>query len=73
MAYTPARIIGALRRRKNDLVRSALYKPVDGVQLRNAVLFEAFDGKVVGDSPLDIFNALKVARPDLEFLPRGND
>jgi len=68
MAYTPARIIGALRRRKNDLIRSALYKPVDGSPLRNAVLFEAFDGKVIGDSPLDIFNALKVARPDLEFF-----
>ena len=68
MAYTPARIIGALRRRKNDLIRTALYKPTDGVQLRNAVLFEAFDGKVVGDSPLDIFNALKDARPDLEFF-----
>jgi CDP-glycerol glycerophosphotransferase len=68
MTYTPARIIGAMRRRKNDLVRSALYRPVDSAPLRNAVLFEAFDGKVVGDSPLDIFNALKVARPDLEFF-----
>jgi CDP-glycerol glycerophosphotransferase len=68
MSYTPARIIGALRRRKNDLIRSALYKPVHGVPLLNAVLFEAFDGKVVGDSPLDIFNALKIARPDLEFF-----
>lgn len=68
MAYTPARIIGALRRRKNDLIRSALYKPTDGGQLRNAVLFEAFDGKVVGDSPLDIFNSLKISRPDLEFF-----
>jgi CDP-glycerol glycerophosphotransferase len=68
MAYTPARIIGALRRRKNDLIRSALYKPVAGVPLRNAVLFEAFEGKVIGDSPLDIFNALTVARPDLEFF-----
>ena len=68
MSYTPARIIGALRRRKNDLIRSALYKPVDGAQLRNAVLFEAFDGKVIGDSPLDIFNSLKTARPDLEFF-----
>lgn len=68
MTYTPARIIGALRRRKNDLIRSALYKPVDGAQLRNAVLFEAFDGKVVGDSPLEIFYALKIERPDLEFF-----
>ena len=68
MTYTPARIIGALRRRKNDLIRSALYKPVDGSPLRNAVLFEAFDGKVIGDSPFDIFNALRVARPDLEFF-----
>jgi CDP-glycerol glycerophosphotransferase len=68
MNYTLARIIGALRRRKNDLLRNALYRPVDGTQLRNAVLFEAFDGKLVGDSPLDIFNTLKVARPDLEFF-----
>jgi CDP-glycerol glycerophosphotransferase len=68
MGYSPARIIGALRRRKNDLIRSALYRPTDGAPLRNAVLFEAFDGKVIGDSPLDIFNALKVARPDLEFF-----
>ena len=68
MSYSPARIIGALRRRKNDLVRTALYRPVDGAPLRNAVLFEAFDGKVVGDSPLEIFNALKIARPDLEFF-----
>ena len=64
MSYTPARIIGALRRRKNDLIRSALYRPASGAgaTLRNAVLFEAFDGKVVGDSPLDIFNALKTSR-----------
>lgn len=72
MSYTTARIIGALRRRKNDLIRSALYKPdtsaTGGAKLRNTVLFEAFDGKVVGDSPLDIFNALKIARPDLEFF-----
>jgi CDP-glycerol glycerophosphotransferase len=72
VSYTPARIIGALRRRKNDLLRSALYRPdasaTAGEKLRNAVLFEAFDGKVVGDSPLDIFNALKIARPDLEFF-----
>ena len=74
MSYSPARIIGALRRRKNDLIRTALYKPEkasasgSGAPLRNAVLFEAFDGKVVGDSPLDIFNALKDARPDLEFF-----
>jgi CDP-glycerol glycerophosphotransferase len=70
VSYTPARIIGALRRRKNDLIRSALYRPASGTgaTLRNAVLFEAFDGKVVGDSPLDIFNALKQARPDLEFF-----
>lgn len=72
MSYSPARIIGALRRRKNDLIRSALYSPATkaGVEapLRNAVLFEAFDGKVIGDSPLDIFNALKTSRPDLEFF-----
>ncbi len=30
MSYTPARILGALRRRKNDLIRSALYRPASG-------------------------------------------
>ena len=62
MSYSPARIIGVLLRRKNDLVRNALYKPVDGVQLRNAVLFEAFDGKVVGGPPLDTPQALALHR-----------
>jgi CDP-glycerol glycerophosphotransferase len=32
------------------------------------VLFESFQGKVIGDNPLDIFNELKRARPDLKFL-----
>jgi CDP-glycerol glycerophosphotransferase len=72
MMYSPGRILNALNRRRSDLLRSAIYKPATGsgaaAGLRNAVLFEAFDGKVIGDSPLDIFNALKVARPDLEFF-----
>ena len=68
MIYTPARILNALNRRKNDLLRSALYKPNHNQKLREAVLFEAFDGKVIGDSPLDIFNELKTSRPDLQFF-----
>lgn len=67
-AYSAARVIGALRRRRNDLLRQAMYRPNDNATLRNAVLFEAFDGKVIADSPLDIFNELQRTRPDLEFI-----
>jgi CDP-glycerol glycerophosphotransferase len=32
------------------------------------VLFESFQGKVIGDSPYDIYLGLKSARPDLQFI-----
>jgi CDP-glycerol glycerophosphotransferase len=32
------------------------------------VLFDAFNGKIIGDSPLDIFLELKKSRPELTFL-----
>jgi CDP-glycerol glycerophosphotransferase len=67
MIYTPSRIFNALKRRKNDLLRIALYKPAASGKLEDAVLFEAFDGKVVGDSPLDIFHELKISHPHLNF------
>lgn len=67
-AYTPSRVLGALNRRRADLFRKLRYHPEKTTQLRNAVLFESFQGKMIGDNPLDIFNELKSARPELEFF-----
>ena len=66
-AYSPKRVLGALHRRRSDLKRRAQYRP-GKLPLKNAVLFEAFEGKVIGDSPLDIFRELQKTRNDLEFI-----
>ena len=67
-AYTPTRVLGALNRRRSDLFRKLQYQPQKTTKLRNAVLFESFQGKVIGDNPLDIFLELKKRRTDLEFF-----
>jgi CDP-glycerol glycerophosphotransferase len=67
-AYTPTRVLGALNRRRADLFRKLQYQPQKTTRLRNAVLFESFQGKVIGDNPLDIFMELKKHRSDLEFF-----
>lgn len=67
-AYTPTRVLGALNRRRADFFRQLQYKPQNTTQLRNAVLFESFQGKMIGDNPLDIFNEVKRVRPDLELF-----
>ena len=66
--YSPSRVLGALRRRRSDWMRKLQYRPQSTVTLREAVLFESFQGKVIGDSSLDIFLELKKRRPDLEFI-----
>jgi CDP-glycerol glycerophosphotransferase len=66
--YSPTRLAGALRRRAGQYLRKWQYRPQATRTLKNQVLFESFQGKVIGDNPLDIFNELKRARPDLKFL-----
>ncbi|MEN9342512.1 MAG: hypothetical protein RIR24_99 [Actinomycetota bacterium] len=66
--YSPTRILGALRRRRSDWMRKLQYRPQSVTKLREAVLFESFQGKVIGDSSLDIFHELKSRRDDLEFI-----
>ncbi len=66
--YSPSRVLGALRRRRSDWLRKLQYRPQSTVTLREAVLFESFQGKVIGDSSLDIYLELKSRRPDLEFI-----
>lgn len=66
--YSPTRVLGALRRRRSDWLRKLQYRPQATTKLRDAVLFESFQGKVIGDSSLDIFHELKSRRSDLEFI-----
>ena len=65
--YSPARIIGALNRRRADVFRKLQYRPQDTKQLSQAVLFESFHGESVSDSPLDIYHQLKSTHPELTF------
>lgn len=66
-AYSPTRVLGALNRRRSDVFRKLQYQPQKTSTLKNAVLFESFQGKVIGDNPLDIFYELKKRRSDLDF------
>ena len=66
--YSPTRILGALRRRRADWLRKLQYRPQDTKALRDAVLFESFQGKVIGDNPLDIFNEVKARYPHLDLI-----
>jgi CDP-glycerol glycerophosphotransferase len=72
-AYTPGRILGALRRRGLAYLKKVQYRPGALPIKRGTVLFDAFNGKVIGDSPLDIFLQLQKVRPDLTFLWTVND
>ncbi|MEN9604308.1 MAG: hypothetical protein RL545_997 [Actinomycetota bacterium] len=66
-AYSPTRILGALRRRGLAYVRKLQYQPGKLPIQKGVVLFDSFNGKVIGDNPLDIFLELQKVRPDLKF------
>jgi CDP-glycerol glycerophosphotransferase len=64
---SPPHLISALRRRRIECIRKFHYRPEDTTCLANAVLFAVFTGKDFGDSPKEIFLALKAQRPDLKL------
>lgn len=66
-AYSPTRLLGALRRRGLAYVRKLRYQPGKLPIQKGVVLFDSFNGKVIGDNPLDIFLELQKVRPDLKF------
>lgn len=66
--FAPMRLAGAAKRRAATKVRAVQYQLDLKRPLANAVLFESFQGKVIGDSPYDIFLVLQQARPDLKFI-----
>jgi len=66
-AYSPARILGALRRRGLAYLKKIQYQPGKLPIRPSTVLFDTFNGKVIGDSPLDIFRQLRTEHPELQF------
>jgi CDP-glycerol glycerophosphotransferase len=66
--FAPMRLVGAAKRRAAIKVRAFQYQLARKRPLLGAVLFESFQGKVIGDSPYDIYLGLKSARPDLQFI-----
>lgn len=63
MKYSPTRILGALRRRQLDWLRGNIYRFYRLSEIKPALLFESFQGKVIGDNPYAIFEELRSRNP----------
>ena len=68
MKYSPTRILGALRRRELDWFRGFVYRIFCWSKLSNSILFESFQGKVIGDNPYAIFSEVLSRNPSFELL-----
>lgn len=67
-AYSPGRILGALRRRSLAFFKKNQYQPGRNPIQPNTVLFDSFNGKIIGDNPLAIFRELQKSHPNLKFF-----
>ena len=63
MKYSPTRILGALRRRQLDWLRGSIYRFFSRAAIEESILFESFQGKVIGDNPFAIFQEVKSRNP----------
>ena len=68
MKYSPSRILGALRRRQLDWFRGSIYRFFSSAKLSDSILFESFQGKVIGDNPYAIFQEVLSRNPSFELL-----
>ena len=68
MKYSPSRILGALRRRAFDWFRGAVYRSFSKLPLTDSILFESFQGKVIGDNQFAIFTEIQSRNPNSELL-----
>ena len=68
MKYSPTRILGALRRRQLDWFRGTVYRLYSKSKISNSILFESFQGKVIGDNPYAIFTEVLSRNPKFELL-----
>lgn len=68
MKYSPSRILGALRRRQLDWFRGAIYSSLSKLPMSESILFESFQGKVIGDNPYAIFSEVQSRNLGFELL-----
>lgn len=64
----PDRLIGAARRRAIDIFRGVQYWIFRSGVLQQNAMFESFQGKIIGDNPLYIYNALRSQNSKLVCL-----
>ena len=64
---SPTRVIGALRRRAQHAGVGRHYRPGEAPIESNLALFESFQGRNVGDNPLDVYLELRARKPDLKI------
>ena len=68
MRYSPSRILGALRRRQLDWFRGVIYRRFSKLPLTESILFESFQGKVIGDNPFAIFTEVQSRNTSADLL-----
>jgi CDP-glycerol glycerophosphotransferase len=66
--YSPSRILGALRRRQLDWFRGVIYRSFSKLPLTESILFESFQGKVIGDNPFAIFTEVQSRNTNADLL-----
>jgi CDP-glycerol glycerophosphotransferase len=66
--YSPSRILGALRRRQLDWFRGVIYRSFSKLPLTESILFESFQGKVIGDNPFAIFTEVQSRNTSADLL-----
>ena len=62
---SPTRVLGALRRRAQLAGVGKHYRPGEAPIQQNVALFESFQGRNVGDNPLDVYLELRKRKPEL--------
>jgi CDP-glycerol glycerophosphotransferase len=65
---TPQRLLGALIRRRALLQQTLVYRSARKQPLSNAAVFQAFEGRTVGDSPFEIMSVLKRRNLGMELI-----
>lgn len=65
---TPKRLLGALIRRRALIQQTLVYRSARRGSLANSAIFQAFEGKTVGDSPLAIMRELHGRKTGLDLF-----
>lgn len=65
---TPQRLLGALIRRRALVQQALVYRSALKQPIANAAVFQAFEGRTVGDSPFEIMTVLKRRNLGIELI-----